>query len=103
MTKINNTISKKILREKARTRGMNKKKFFKKITKEQEERLASEQEQLFLKALIKMKLNLYIKSKQSKRIDVGYEKVVLYPNKQNKLKNINYGKFKRIRNIVRTC
>ena len=63
MTKINNTISKKILREKARTRARNKKKFFNKITKEQEARLAIEQEQLFLKALMKMKLNLYIKSK----------------------------------------
>ena len=63
MTKINNTISKKILREKARDRARGKKKFFKKITKEQEARLAIEQEQLFLKALIKMKLNLYIKSK----------------------------------------
>ena len=63
MTKINNTISKKILREKAMTRARDKKKFFKKITKRQEARLAIEQEQLFLKALIKMKLNLYIKSK----------------------------------------
>jgi len=57
MTKINNTISKKILREKARTRCMNKKKFFKKITQKEKERLTIEQEQLFLKALIKMKLN----------------------------------------------
>ena len=63
MTKINNTISKKNLREKARVRARDKKKFFKKITKRQNEILAIEQEQLFLKALIKMKLNLYIKSK----------------------------------------
>tara|TARA_Y100000389_G_scaffold199077_1_gene236775 strand:- start:323 stop:514 length:192 start_codon:yes stop_codon:yes gene_type:complete len=63
MTKINNTISKKILREQARVRAKNKKKFFKKITPEQQAKLAIEQEQLFLKALIKMKLNLYIKSK----------------------------------------
>ena len=63
MTKINNTISKKILRKQAKARSRDKKKFFKKITPEQQAKLAIEQEQLFLKALIKMKLNLYIKSK----------------------------------------
>jgi hypothetical protein len=60
MTKINNTISKKILREQARARARGRKKFFKKITQEQEELLAVEQDQLFLKALVKMKI---IKSK----------------------------------------
>lgn len=61
MTKINNTISKKILREQAKARARAKRKFFKKMTLEQEERLAIEQERLFNISLIKMKINSYIK------------------------------------------
>tara|TARA_B100001758_G_C18302850_1_gene553417 strand:- start:508 stop:717 length:210 start_codon:yes stop_codon:yes gene_type:complete len=63
MTKINNTTSKKILRKQAKARSRYKKKFFKKITPEQQAKLAIKQEQLFLKALIKMKINEYINSK----------------------------------------
>lgn len=62
ITKINNNISKKILREQARVRARSKKKIFKKITQEQKARLAIEQEQLFFKAFLKMKINEYIKS-----------------------------------------
>ena len=62
MTKINNAISKKILREQARVRARGRKQFFKKITQEQKARLAIEQEQLFFKAFVKMKINEYIKS-----------------------------------------